>query len=389
MDQRLKCRIATSRPPFSRHAKLRKAHTMIEMTNKTPKEGPWVEIDLDALCSNAAMVRGAAPGAVIAPVVKCDAYGLGAGPVACALFEREKCEAFFVVYAEEGVQLRAALNDPAPVIYCFAGPSEETLALFESARLTPVLNSVEQARLWAARYPGSDAAVHIDTGMNRIGAPVSALAGIAAIAGLKVSLALSHLACGSDPAHPKNRAQREMFIDAAGRFPGAKLSLGASAGALMGRDYQFDLVRPGIALYGGSPFDNDDSRIRDVARLCAPVVQLRDLAPGETVGYGATFTAARPTRIATVALGYGDGYPRGSAASGAALVNGGRAAIAGRISMDFITLDVTDLKNPVKLNDIAVFFGQGLRLHEVAARSGRAVYDLLTGLGGRVDHRYL
>ncbi len=352
------------------------------------KEGPWVEIDLDALCANAATIRTCAPRAALAPVVKCDAYGLGAGPIASALMAREKCDEFFVVYAEEGAALREALG-PAPVIYCFVGPDEDTLPLFNSAILTPVLNSPDQAQSWAARYPGRAAALHIDTGMNRLGAPVSALSAIAAVKGLNVTLAMSHLACGSAPAHAKNETQRKMFIEAARHFPGARLSLSASAGAMMDKPYHFDLVRPGIALYGGSPFDHDDARIHNVASLCAPVVQLRDLAPGETVGYGATFTATRPTRIATAALGYGDGYPRGAAGAGYALIHGERAPITGRISMDFITLDVTDLKNPVKLNDNTVFFGTGLRLHEVAAASGRAAYDLLTGLGGRVDRRYL
>jgi alanine racemase len=361
----------------------------VSAASETTREGPWAEIDLDALCANYAMIAKAAPGAAVVPAVKCDAYGLGAGPIARALSERKKCGAFFAIYAEEGAALRAALGSAQAQIYCFAGPGEETLALHEQTRLTPVLNSIEQAQLWAARAPGSEAAVHIDTGMNRLGAPVSAAADIAAVKGLNITLVMSHLACGSDPEHAKNRAQRDMFVSAAAHFPGARLSLSASAGALMGKEYQFDMVRPGIALYGGSPFDTDDARIKPVISLRAPVVQLRDLEPGETVGYGATFTAQRPTRIAVAALGYGDGYPRGAADAGAALVNGERALIAGRVSMDFITLDVTGLKNSVKVGDYAEFFGAGLRLHEVAMASGRAAYDLLTGLGGRVDRRYL
>ncbi|GJL92025.1 alanine racemase [Hyphococcus sp.] len=357
--------------------------------SETTREGPWAEIDLGALCANYEMIADAAPGAEVAPAVKCDAYGLGVGPVARALAERNKCDAYFVVYAEEGAALRAALATAQAKIYCFAGPSQETLALHEQARLTPVLNSLEQAQLWAARSPGAEAAVHIDTGMNRLGAPMCAAGDIATVEGLNVTLVMSHLACGSNPAHAKNRTQRGMFINVAQDFPGARLSLGASAGALMGKDYQFDMVRPGIALYGGSPFDTDDARIKSVISLRAPVVQLRDLAPGETVGYGATFTAARPTRIATVALGYGDGYPRGLTGAGAAIVNGEHAPIVGRISMDFITLDVTDMKNPAKDDDYAEFFGPELRLHDVATASGRAAYDLLTGLGDRVDRRYL
>ena len=354
-----------------------------------PTEGPWVDIDLGAICANYAMIRDAAPTAQIAPAVKCDGYGLGAGPIAKALAEREHCAEFFVVYAEEGAALRRALNDAAPLIHVFAGPSEATLPLFEQAALTPVLNSADQAKLWAARHPGAAASVHIDTGMNRIGAPVSAVTEFAAIKGLKITLAMSHLACASDPSHPKNETQRAKFIEAAQHFPGARLSLAASAGAMMDTAFHFDLVRPGIALYGGSPFDQDDSRIRAAASLRAPVVQLRDLAPSETVGYGATFTARRPTRIAVAAVGYGDGYPRNSASTGCAIINGERAPLAGRVSMDFVTLDVTELKNPPRLNDIVELFGSTLRLYEVATAAGRSPYDLLTGLGGRVDRRYL
>ncbi len=352
-------------------------------------QGPFVEISLDGLCANYAMLADAAPGAALAPAVKCDAYGLGAGPVARALYDRAGAREFFVVYPEEGAKLRAALNATDAAIYCFAGPSEQSLPLFEQAQLTPVINSREQAALWAARQPGAAAALHIDTGMNRLGAPVSALADIAGIKGLNLSLVMSHLACASDPAHKKTREQRERFAEAAQHFPGARLSLSASAGALMGEDYRFDMVRPGIALYGGSPFDIDDVRVKPVARLCAPIRQIRHLEPGETVGYGASFTANRPTRIATVALGYGDGYPRAGAGRGAAIINGERAPVVGRVSMDFVTLDVTDLKKPAKADDIAEFFGPALRLFEAAQTTDRVAYDLLTGLGGRVDRRYL
>lgn len=353
------------------------------------RQGPWVDIDLAALCANYAMIARAAPGAEVAAAVKCDAYGLGAGPVARALSEREGCRTFFVVYPEEGARLREALKDSAPEIYCFAGPSRETLPLFEQARLTAVINSLEQAQLWAGAKPGADTAVHADTGMNRLGAGADTLNAIAAVKGLNVTLVMSHLACASAPAHPKNREQREKFLEAAAHFPGARLSLSASAGALMGKDFQFDMVRAGIALYGGSPFDKDDLAIRPVAALRAPVLQVRSLAAGETVGYGATYAAASPVRIATIALGYGDGYPRAAMARGSAVIAGERAPIAGRVSMDFITLDVTALKNPVKVGDIAEFFGPALRLFEAAKAEERVAYDLLTGLGGRVDRRYV
>ena len=280
------------------------------ITKKTA--GPWVEINLGALCANYAMLRDSAPGAETAAVVKCDGYGLGAAAVAHALAERENCRCFFVAYPEEGAALRAVLGNfsPAPVIYVFSGPLPETMALFEQADLVPVLNNLEQARKWADRKPDRPAALHIDTGMNRLGAPASELAAIAALKALRIETVMSHLACASDPTHPKNMTQRKMFEDLAQRFPDSRRSLAASGGAMMGADFHYDLLRVGIAVYGASPFDDDDQRLQPVAALKAPVVQLRKAGPDETVGYGATHTIKGEARLATLALGYGDGYPR-------------------------------------------------------------------------------
>jgi len=351
--------------------------------------GPWVDIDLSALCANYSMIRDQAPIAETAAVVKCDAYGLGLETIARTLADQQQCRSFFVAYPEEGAALRGFLKSSDPDIYVFNGPLPQTMALFETARLTPVLNSLEQAEKWAARQPSVPAAVHIDTGMNRLGAPLDEADAIAALSGLKVCLAMSHLACSSDPAHPKNSEQRQRFIEAATKFPDARLSLSASGGALMGKEYHFDLLRVGTALYGGSPFDVDEPRLEPVAYLRAPVVQLRTVLPGETVGYGASHIVNRPTRLATVALGYGDGFPRAGSGRAEAFLGGGRAPVAGRISMDLTTLDVTNAKNPVKTEDIATFYGEGVTLFDAASACGTIPYELLTGLGGRVDRRYL
>ncbi|MBL4619273.1 MAG: alanine racemase [Marinicaulis sp.] len=355
-------------------------------TQKTA--GPWVDIDLGALCANYAFIRDQAPGVETAVVVKCDAYGLGLEAVACALASRENCQIFFVAYPEEGAALRDYLGVSAPDIYVFNGPLPETMPLFEQARLTPVLNSLEQASAWAQRMPGVVAALHIDTGMNRLGAPINELDAIAAINNLNISLVMSHLACSSAPTHPKNQLQRECFIDASGRFPGVRLSLSASGGALMGKDYHFDLLRPGIALYGGSPFDEDEPRLRSVAALRAPVVQLRNGEAGETVGYGAAHQITQKTRLATVALGYGDGFPRAGSGQAEAFIGDARAPLIGQVSMDLISLDVCSVKNPVKTGDIATFFGEGVSLFEAAKACNTIPYKLLTGLGARVDRRY-
>ena len=353
--------------------------------------GPWAEINLAALCENFAMLRSAAPNAETAAVVKSNAYGLGLTSVAQALAIREHCRTFFVAYAEEGAELREALSTTAPnaTIYVFNGPQPETLGMFDEAALTPVINSIDQAGLWTSHKTGSPCALHFDTGMNRLGAPVSNLDAIDDLVGLNVELFMSHLACGADPAHEKNTEQRDVFARASKRFPDAQHSLSASAGVMMDASYHFDLTRPGIALYGGSPFDKDDARIKPVVTLKAPIIQIRTLEPGESVGYGATFVAKRPTRIAVAAIGYADGVPVAGSGKIEAALNGERAPIAGRVSMDLICLDVTSLKNPPQAGDIAEFFGPTISLFEAACACGTIPYELLTGLGGRVDRRYV
>lgn len=349
---------------------------------------PTVDIDLDSLCANYRMLAKAAEGAETAAVVKCDAYGLGAAVVARELAKREGCRTFFVAYASDGAELREALEYAAPsaTIYVLNGPDADTLNIFTEHVLTPVLNTLEQARLCAERCARAPAALHIDTGMNRLGAPLTELSAISAL-GLKLDLVMSHLACSSEPAHPMNERQRRAFEEAAARFPGVRRSLSASAGALLGAQYRYDMIRPGAALYGVSPFDRPDPRIVPVATLTAPVVQLRDAKAGECVGYGATWSAKRPCRLATVALGYGDGFPR--SADGSAFVGGAPCPIAGRVSMDLVVLDVTDAPQPVAIGERAEFFGPHIAIEDTAAACGTIGYELLTRLGRRLKRRYL
>ncbi len=352
--------------------------------------GPWVDINLGAVAANYATLCAAAPDAEMAAVVKCNAYGLGLAAVATKLAGLN-CKTFFVAYPEEGADLRTVLQslNADATIYVFNGPLPHTMPLFQSAKLKPVLNSLEQATQWTTHCDGAPVALHIDTGMNRLGAPLSEVDAIASLGGLNIDLVMSHLACASDPAHPKNEEQRILFANVAKDFPHARASLSASGGALMDARFHFDLIRPGIALYGGSPFDVDERRLKPVAALRAPVVQLRDIAPGETVGYNASFKATAPTRLATVALGYGDGMPTSGSGRVQAMIAGAHARVAGRISMDLISLDITNCKNPIKTGDIATFFGEEVSLFETAKSCNTNAYELLTGLGGRVDRRYL
>lgn len=356
-----------------------------------PAARPFVEIDLDAVCANYRTLKTAAPGAEIAAVVKCDAYGLGAGPIARVLAEREHCRTFFVAYPHEGAALRKALEKAAPgaKIYVFNGPTADTVGAFDAFALIPVLNSREQARLWATLQPGVPAALHVDTGMNRLGAPMDDVSDISAMRGLKLSLVISHLACGSEPGHEMNARQHAVFEKLSAQFPGAGRSLSASAGAFKGPAYHYDLIRAGVALYGVGPFDRPDPRLRPVATLFAPVVQLRDVKAGEAAGYGATHVFRKDARLATVALGYGDGYPRALSNRGSAFLGGGPCPIVGRVSMDLTILDISNAPQAIEIGDKAEFFGPRLAIEHAAEAAGAIAYELLTGLGGRLHRRYL
>lgn len=352
---------------------------------------PVLEIDLDAVCANYRTLKSAAPTAEIAAVVKCDAYGLGAEPVSAALAVGEQCKTFFVAYAHEGAALRQALAilGVKPRIFVFNGPHEDTLDLLAAHDLSPVINSRAQARLWAGQSKAAPAAVHVDTGMNRLGAAPEELSDIASTRGLKIVLAMSHLACGSDPGHAMNEQQHAAFESAMADFGGVKRSLAASAGAFMGAGYHYDLIRAGIALYGVGPFDRADPRLAVVATLAAPVVQVATVEPGESLGYGAGWTAGRRSTIATLLAGYGDGVHRAASPGVKVYAGGALCPVVGRISMDLITVDVTDAPEPVEIGDKVEIFGQRARIEDAAAAAGTIGYELLTGLGARALRRYV
>lgn len=359
---------------------------------------PLLEIDLAALCRNYRKLADATPEAEAAGVVKCDAYGLGAAAVGRALMRQEKCRSFFVAYSEEGALLRKALG-PAADIYVFNGPFEPYIEAYRRHRLIPVINTLDQARLWASAMHDAPAAIHFDTGMRRLGLSPRDADALPGLADLKIALVMSHLACASDPSHPMNARQRELTMKIAARFPDARVSLSSSGGALIGAPNDFNMTRIGVGLYGVNPFDAGATPVEPVARLTAPVIQVQEIDAGETVGYGATFTAGRKSVLATVSLGYGDGYPRAGSNRAAAVLCGVRCPIAGRVSMDLIVLDATAAPQRPQIGDRAEFFGPALPIDEAAAHCGTIGYELLTGVGGlarphsalgvRVERRYL
>lgn len=341
-----------------------------------------LRIDLGALVANFALFRRAARPGRAAAVVKADGYGIGAPTVAQALWSAG-CREFFVANAAEGVRLRAAL--PQATIFVFEGALEDTTAALVTAGLTPVLNHHAQLDTWRRSAPGRPAAVHVDTGMHRLGFPPDIDAG--QFHGVAVSLLLTHLACADEPAHPLNEQQLARLEGVRRHFPGVPVSVGNSAGVLQGGRLAGDLGRPGIGLYGGNPFVEGPSPVRPVVTLEGRILQLRAVAPGESIGYGAAFTAVRPMEIAVVGVGYADGVPRLLSNRGEVALAGRRCPIVGRVSMDLTTIDVSGAD--ARPGDWVEFLGASVGVDEVAAWAQTVAYEVLTRLGPRLAREYL
>jgi alanine racemase len=331
----------------------------------------------------------------VAAAVKADAYGLGMKPVARTLADAG-CETFFVARLEEGIALRTL--QPRARIYVLDGAHEATAAPLISDGLVPVLNSLAEIETWSdaarERRVMLDCAIHLDTGMNRLGLPDYERATLSAEAttrlrNLNVLLWMSHLACADDCSSPMNAMQRDRFGPALASLPPAPASLSASAGALLGPDYCFDLVRPGIGLYGGNPCSGMANPFAVVAVLTGQILQLRRVDTGESVGYGATFRASRPSILATIGLGYADGLMRAIGNKGSGAIAGVRAPVVGRVSMDLVTLDVTDVSSDaLKIGADVEFLGDTISLDEFAGLAGTASYEVLTSLGSRMTRHY-
>lgn len=339
-----------------------------------------LRVDLQALRANYRFIASAAPGA--AAVVKADAYGLGAVPVARAL-RREGCASFFVATLAEGLALRQ--HSQHGRVYVFSGPMDAADASAMATRgLTPVLNDAAQVERWRP-HRQAPAAVHVDTGMHRLGFAAEGLdPGL--FAGLRVALVISHLANGDDPAHPLNRRQLERFRAVAPLFPGAGASFGNSGGALIGA--AAGMARPGIALYGGNPLNTPRNPMRVVATLEARVIALRTVAGGERVGYGGAYVADSETCLAVLGIGYADGVRRGLRGAEVAW-RGSRLPVVARISMDMMHVDATAVRARIAVGDWVELFGASVGVEEVAAWADTISYEILAGIGRRVPRCYL
>lgn len=349
-----------------------------------------ITVDLNTLEKNYRELQRRAPTAEVAAVVKADAYGLGVGPVAGRL-NQAGCRTFFVTTMAEGLQLRQLHR--AAQIYVLGQVTAEVVAVYVQHELMPVLSTLREAHYWGQQAQFSPAALKVDTGMTRAGLAESEAAALSASGvareTLNITLLMSHLACADVPTHPMNLEQIECFERVRARWPGVPWSLANSAGIFLGARFHGDLVRPGIALYGGRPFESGPNPMSEVVRVQGRVRQIRALATAATVGYGATHFAAAQARIATIGMGYADGYLRSLGDRGFAFYNGHRAPLIGRVSMDSLALDVTATAfDSLLVGDYVDLIGGGAPLEEVAALAGTVNYELLTNLSRRALRVY-
>lgn len=358
--------------------------------------GAILTVDLDAIRANYRLLRARGGRAACAAVLKADAYGLGMAPVARALV-REGCRTFFTAHLDEGVRLRQIVPIDC-TIYVMHGAMPGAARACITHDLVPVLNDPGQVAEWRAlaRELGRTlpAALQVDTGMSRMGMAPGDLERLMLDAdwmqGLRLQLVMSHLACADEPDHPVNALQRTRFAALAARLPGVPASLANSSGVFLGPDYHFDLLRPGAALHGINPHPGSPNPLRQAVTLAARVVQVREIAAGDIVGYGARYTASGPCRIATIAIGYADGWLRALSGQSCGFVDGVALPFVGTVSMDSITLDASALPaGRLAPGDTVDLLCAGQTVDTVAAQAGTIGYEVLTRLGNRFARRYL
>lgn len=350
-------------------------------------------VDLGALRRNWLHLASLSAPAACAAVVKANAYGIGIEAAVPELSDAG-CRTFFVALPEEGRRTR--LVAPDAEIYVLSGFLEDAAELYPGFHLRPVLNSPEDVDAWVRRGGGRPSALHVDTGMNRLGLSLHEAIGLAGqperLAAINAQLLVSHLACADSPEHPLNQAQLALYRELRDQLTGLPGSLANSAGIVLGSDFHFDLVRPGIALYGAD-FAQDHAPLETVVTLQAQILQVREAAAGETVGYGAAERLTADTRIAILSAGYADGYTRSAGSrdgqSGARVFLRGRTArLLGRVSMDLIAIDVTDIPG-VARGAWVELFGPNMPIAEVAEAASTIPYELLTGLSRRASRTYV
>ena len=362
-----------------------------------------LDIDLDAIADNWNRLRRLHPSGPVAAVLKADAYGLGAVPVARRLFAAG-CRHVFTAHLSEAQAIRPLLPDlalpgamlPGFMLAVLNGLWPGDAPAYADAGIAPVLGSLAEIEDWAAhaRTLGRPlpALLHVDTGMNRLGLPPEEMDALAAetgrLDGVEILFIMTHLVSAEVPGDPINALQRDRFAQACARLPAAPRSLANSSGCFLGPEFGSDLARPGAALFGVNPTPGQPNPMRAAVRLRARILQVREVPPGGRVGYNGVWTARRPSRIATVSVGYADGYPTSLTNRAAACFDEQAVPLVGRVSMDLSTFDITDAPGAT-VGSWLDLIGPGMPVDEVARRAGTNGYEVLTQLGARYRRTYL
>lgn len=345
-----------------------------------------LNINLSAIASNWNYFKNQAKNSVVSAVVKADCYGLGVEEVTRVL-QDAGCNHYFVANLQEALTARRTIGASAK-IFVLNGAFPNEIDYFQEFDIIPVLNSKFQMKAWKESN-GTPCAVHIDTGMNRLGIRYDETDQyLELIKDLNPELIISHLACSSDPENEFNKIQLDRFNKACSILPNTMKSISASGGALLGKDFQMDLIRPGIGMYGGNPFDYGENKFKTVAYLKCPIIQIRTIKAKETYGYSRTYTAQKNAKIAVCALGYADGFLRSASNNGIAFINGKICNIVGRVSMDLVAIDISDVAVPPKEGDLVEFLGDNVKIDDQAKAMDTITYEILTRLGSRFYKKY-
>lgn len=362
--------------------------------NCGPSHAPAVlEVDLGAIAENFRTLSELSGVNACAAVIKANGYGLGAAPVARKLYETG-CRVFFTAQLSEAIAVREELVENDAEIGVLNGWSLEDDNAYETHRLFPVLNTLDQVQAWheSGSMPadGKGAAIQVDTGMTRLGLPQGDVAALVrkAASAPPYRFLISHMASADTPSAQQNIKQRQEFEEFRALIPHQRAMLAASSASFLGPEWRFDMLRVGVALFGGRPVADKPNPLRPVVALKARILQVQSVEPGKTVGYGASYTVERPSVIATVGVGYADGYHRALSNRAEALLHGERINLVGRVSMDLLTFDVTDAPN-AKAGDWVSLINETISIDELADHAGTIGYEILTSLGPRYRRIYL
>jgi alanine racemase len=351
-----------------------------------------LKVSLAAISANYSILKKKAGDKEVAAVVKANAYGLGVGEVA-AVLQNSGCNKFFVANLDEAIELRGIL--PEVLIGVFSGISKSEEDAFIHHRLTPVLNSMYQFELFAQyldkKEKNFSCMLHIDSGMNRLGFSIyeiQKLQNDGFLKDLNIKMVLSHLACADEKSHEKNLQQLAVVKKLRDIFPNIPISFANSYGVFLGDEYHFDIIRPGIALYGGNLTPYASNPMQNVVQITSKILQIRNIDSAQTVGYGATCNLQAGSKIATLLVGYADGYFRSLSNKAYCAIGGKKVPVVGRVSMDLITIDITSIKD-VAVGDEVEILGDTITLQDLATNAGTIDYEILTSLGGRYKRVYL